>query len=94
MSAPLGSWYHRGAETGNPNVPGGYKWWLHCNACAFRLPNGVAGRPLCPDCGYPMNIHSNAAPYTIIWPIEPESYPGREVMDYARSQLRAPLIGR
>lgn len=61
-------WYLRGAESGNPNVPGGYQWWLHCNACNFQLPPGMAAAPRCPDCGAPLHIHSNAAPFTIIWP--------------------------
>lgn len=62
-------WYARGVETGNPKVPGGYRWWLQCNECGFHLEPGVAAYPRCPECGAALHIHSNAAPYTIIWPI-------------------------
>lgn len=60
------AWYLRGAETGNPKVPGGYKWWLQCNECGWHLEPGVAAVPVCPNCSAALHIHSNAAPYTII----------------------------
>lgn len=64
------AWYLRGAETGNPKVPGGYRWWLACNECGFHLEPGVAAAPRCPNCSAWLHIHSNAAPYTILWPLD------------------------
>ena len=35
--------------------------WLQCNACGFKLEPGAAAQPKCPDCGGPLNIHSDSS---------------------------------
>lgn len=36
-----------------------WTWWLKCNNCGYRLPDGAAASPKCPDCRMQMNIHSD-----------------------------------
>jgi len=32
--------------------------WLQCNNCGFRLGDGEVAKPICPECGERMNVHS------------------------------------
>lgn len=39
-------------------------WWLQCNHCGFRLPDGAAASPKCPECGDKIgeNMHVHSRP--------------------------------